>query len=155
MNDGRDADCSAGTTTTAGKTLLQQTALFRLNMMWGKNNRISLRTSKQAFFFQSEPSCDPKSPFLSFSLHFLRPTSRPTQGHVHPVACRLCFFPFRFFFFFLHLLKLSTNSPSSSSSPRQEKATFVTAASRGQQITNDTWLIFPLRDQSSIVVLYV
>lgn len=36
--------------------------------------------------------------FLLFSLYFLHPTSHPSLGHVHPVACWQCFFPFWFFF---------------------------------------------------------
>lgn len=35
--------------------------------------------------------------FLPFSPDFLNPTSHPSRGHVHPVACWLFFFRFDFF----------------------------------------------------------
>lgn len=73
----------------------------------GKSNKTFIRASKQDFFFfQSEHSCDAKFLLpLLLSLHFLDPTSHPSQVHVHPVACWPCFFPFRFldFFFFSSL----------------------------------------------------
>lgn len=70
----------------------------------GKNNKTSICASKQDFFFNPNTAAIQKLLLpLLLSLHFLDPTSHPSQGHVHPVACWPCFFPFRVldFFFFL------------------------------------------------------
>ena len=70
----------------------------------GKNNKTSICASKQDFFFNPNTAVIQKSLLpLLLSLHFLDPTSHPSQGHVHPVACWPCFFPFRVLDFFFPL----------------------------------------------------
>lgn len=129
--DGWNADCTAVTTTASlnpccGKRCSSASLWF---MVWGKNNRMSLCVSKQELFNPNTAAIQT----LSFPLHFLDPTSHPSQGHVHPVACWRCFFPF-FFFFSLcgfMLCKCSRGvkwwwTPPSLIFPLAGKAAFVT-----------------------------
>lgn len=60
----------------------------------GKNNRMSLRASKQRFFFSICTQLWSRiSHFPSFPLHFLDPAIHSSECHVHPVACCRCFCP--------------------------------------------------------------
>lgn len=65
-----------------------------------EQQNVSLCASKQEFFNTNTAVIQNLS-FLSFSPHFLDPTSHPSQSHVHPVACWLCFFRSDFLFFFV------------------------------------------------------
>lgn len=78
-------------------TMLGPTVFFRRFVNFEKGQQhasVCFKTGIFSIWTQLWSKRPPSSP----SLHFLNPTSYPSQGHVHPVACRRCFFPFAFFF---------------------------------------------------------
>lgn len=78
------------------------------SLVGGKEQQNLFLCFKTGFFFsvwtQLWSKISPSYP----SLYFLHPTSHPSLGHVHPVACWQCFFPFRFFFppLWIHALQV-------------------------------------------------
>ena len=94
-DDGWNADFTAVTITTALNPCCGKLCSYPFIMVYGRNNKMSLRHSKQEFLNPNTAAFQNLS-FLSSFLHFLDPASHPFQGHVHPVACWRCLFPFVF-----------------------------------------------------------